>query len=122
MEKKYTILIVDDEHEFQKMLANRLEQRGFVVLKAYSCMEALSIIDSSNIDLVILDIAMPGIDGIEALKLIKKRRPETNVIMLTGQGSIQRGIEAMKLGALDFLEKPVDFNALLESISNSLQN
>jgi len=116
-----TLLLVDDEEAFLNMLANRLEQRGFLILTAHSGDEALSQIDNKNINLIILDISMPGMDGMETLRAIKHKKPDIHIIMLTGQGSIQKGIEAMKLGASDFLEKPVDFNTLLDSINNTFQ-
>jgi DNA-binding NtrC family response regulator len=119
--KLLTLLLVDDEEQFLNMLANRLEQRGYVILTAHSGDEALFQIEKEDINLIILDISMPGRDGMETLKAIKQKRPDIQIIMLTGHGSIQKGIESMKLGASDFLEKPVDFNVLLESISNTLQ-
>ena len=76
----------------------------------------LSDIEDQNFDVAVVDFAMPGINGIETLKQIKEKRPDIEVIMLTGQGTIQSGIEAMKHGAIDYLEKPVDLNILMEKI------
>jgi DNA-binding NtrC family response regulator len=78
--------------------------------------EALLMIEDQNVDVAVVDFAMPGINGIETLKQIKEKRSDIEVIMLTGQGTIQSAIEAMKHGAIDYLEKPVDLNILMEKI------
>ena len=76
-------------------------------------------VENKTFDAVVVDLAMPGIDGIETTKQIKEKRPDLEIIILTGNATVKAGIEAMKLGAEDFLEKPVDLNVLLERISNA---
>ena len=113
------VLLIDDEEEFLKILGERLETRGLKVNTVTSGENALSLIDKENFDAIILDLAMPGIDGIETLKLLKEKNPDLEIIMLTGHATVRKGIEAMKLGAEDFLEKPVDLGVLLERISEA---
>ena len=110
------VLLVDDEEEFIELMSQRLETRGLSVETAGSGEEAVSAVTDHGFDVAVVDLAMPGIDGIETLKQIKKERPDMEVIMLTGQATIKSGIEAMKYGALDYLEKPVILNELLEKI------
>lgn len=110
------VLLVDDEFDFIELMSQRLKTRGLKVLTVISGEEALAIIEDLNIDVAVVDFAMPGINGIETLKQIKEKRSDIEVIMLTGQGTIQSGIEAMKHGAIDYLEKPVDINILMEKI------
>ncbi len=110
------VMLVDDEFEFIDLMSQRLETRGLKVTTVTSGEEALATIEDHNIDVAVVDFAMPGINGIETLKQIKEKRADIEVIMLTGQGTIQSGIEAMKYGAIDFLEKPVDLNILMEKI------
>jgi DNA-binding NtrC family response regulator len=113
------VLLIDDEEEFLKVLGERLETRGLKVNAATSGENALTLIDNQNYDAIILDLAMPGIDGIETLRLLKEKNPDLEIIMLTGHATVQKGIEAMKLGAEDFLEKPVELSVLLERISEA---
>lgn len=110
------VLLVDDEEEFIDLLSQRLETRGLKVVAVSSGEEAVSKVADQSFDVAIVDLAMPGIDGIETLKQIKAERPDIEVIMLTGRATVKSGIEAMKHGALDFLEKPVLLNKLLEKI------
>jgi len=79
----------------------------------------LASIEGQEYDLIVLDLAMPGFDGIETLKRIKALQPDAEIIMLSGQGSIRTSIEAMKLGACDFLQKPVDINELMSKIGEA---
>ena len=104
------ILIVDDEKDFVEMLALRLKETGEDVHVAYDGKECLELLakDDHNIDVVILDIKMPGMDGIEVLREIRKNHPMIEVIMLTGHGTAENAVEGMKLGAYDFLLKPAD--------------
>lgn len=107
------ILIVDDEKDFVEMLSLRLKETGEKVTAVYSgkeCLETLE--EKKDVDVVILDIKMPGMDGIETLKEIRKRFPLVEVIMLTGHGSTETAVEGMKLGAFDYLLKPADFKDL----------
>lgn len=110
------IMLVDDEEDFIELLSQRLETRGLKVVAVTSGEEAITRTDDQNIDVAVVDLAMPGIDGIETLKQIKAKRPDIEVIILTGQATVQIGIEAMKHGAIDFLEKPVDLGVLMEKI------
>jgi DNA-binding NtrC family response regulator len=110
------ILIVDDEEDFLEVMAERMSARGIEVATAPSAHEALRQVEEGNFDAVILDLKMPEVDGLETLKIIKAKQPEAQVILLSGQATIQDGIAAMKLGALDFLEKPADMSVLMDKI------
>lgn len=118
-ELKAKVLLVDDEEDFLKTLAERLETRGLKVTTATNGEKALASVEGQEFDLIVLDLAMPGLDGLETLKRIKNRQPEAEIIMLSGQGSIRTSIEAMKLGACDFLQKPVDIGELMNKISEA---
>ena len=113
------VLLVDDEEQFLDALSQRLETRGIKVDSVTSGEDAVKKVEDQNFDAIIVDLAMPGIDGIETLKRIKEKRPDLEIIMLTGHATVKSGIEAMKLGAEDFLEKPVDLNELLEKIGEA---
>ncbi len=113
------VLLVDDEKDFVEMLSLRLEENGEKVLQAYSGLECLEILQKTDIDVVILDVKMPGMDGIETLQEIKKRYPLVEVIMLTGHGTLESAVQGMKLGAYDFLFKPADFEDLTEKLNNA---
>jgi DNA-binding NtrC family response regulator len=106
------VLLVDDEKDFIEMLSLRLKEVGEKITVAYSGQEALDTLEKDDIDVVILDIKMPGMDGIETLREIKKQFPLVEVIMLTGHGSTETAVEGMKLGAFDYLMKPADFDDL----------
>lgn len=110
------VLLVDDEEEFLKTLAQRLEMRGLKVTGATRGEDAVDLADKQTFDAIVIDLAMPGMDGLETLKRIKESHPEAEIIMLSGQGSVKTSIEAMKLGAEDFLEKPVEMKELLAKI------
>lgn len=118
-ELKAKVLLVDDETDFLSTLAERLEARGMKVSTATSGEDAVANADKEGFDLIVLDLAMPGIDGLETLKRIKAKQPDAEIIMLTGQGSIKTSIEAMKLGAEDFLQKPVNITELMDKISEA---
>ena len=118
-ELKAKVLLVDDEADFLATLAERLETRGLKVDTATSGEDAVAKAEGEGFDLIILDLSMPGIDGLETLKRIKAKQPEAEIIMLTGQGSIRTSIEAMKLGAEDFLQKPVNITELMDKISEA---
>jgi len=116
---KTRILLVDDEKEFVEQLSERLKLRNYDVSAAYSGEEAVDKIRHFLFDVVILDVSMPGMDGIEALRAIKSARPLTEVIMLTGHGTVETAIEGMKLGAFDFLLKPTQTEDLINKIQNA---
>jgi DNA-binding NtrC family response regulator len=114
-----SVLLADDEEQFLDALSQRLEARGLKVDTVTSGEDAVKQVEDRNFDAIIVDLAMPGIDGIETLKRIKEKRPDLEIIMLTGHATVKSGIEAMKLGAEDFLEKPVDLNDLLAKIGEA---
>lgn len=116
------VLLVDDEEDFLDIMKERLSARGMEVSTETSAEKALKRIESELFDALILDLKMPGINGLEALKRAKKLRPELQVILLTGHASIEKGVEAIKLGAMDFVEKPADLEALSEKIKRARQN
>jgi two-component system response regulator CpxR len=113
---KIRVLLVDDEQEFVEVLAERLEVRDIVVTKAFSGDEALAGIKEKAVDVVILDVAMPGKDGVATLKEIKQLNPILEVIMLTGNATVDSAVEGMRLGAYDYLMKPTETKDLLEKI------
>ncbi|MFH1862564.1 MAG: response regulator [bacterium] len=115
------VLLIDDEEEFTSALSERMETRGLKVDTAASGEQALQV-DASSYDAVVLDMAMPGMDGIETMKKLLEKNPNLQVIFLTGHGTVQKGVEAVKLGALDFLEKPVKMEVLLEKIKEAKTN
>jgi len=115
-----SILVVDDEPSIIQTLDGILSDEGFDVLTASNGYEALKIIDAESPDLILLDIWMPGIDGIETLKEIKKDNPFIQVIMITGHGTIETAVKATKLGAFDFIEKPLSIDKIIVAISNAL--
>ncbi len=113
------VLLVDDEEQFLEVLSERLEARGLKVSAVTSGEDALGRVEEQNYDVIVVDLAMPGINGIETLKKLKEKNADLEIIMLTGHATVKNGIEAMKLGAEDFLEKPVDLGVLLEKITEA---
>ncbi|MBI5248576.1 MAG: response regulator [Desulfomonile tiedjei] len=113
------VLLVDDEEQFVDVLSQRLQGRGFQVSTAFNGDDAISFIEEHDADVVILDVLMPGRNGIETLREIKRVRPITEVIMLTGHGTVETAIQGMKLGAYDYLMKPTDTTELVEKITKA---
>ncbi len=113
------VLLVDDEEQFLKVVSQRLGMRGLKLETATSGDEAIKKAEQRDFDAIILDLVMPGKSGIEVLKEIKKKHPDLQIIILTGHGSVEAGVEAIKEGAIDFLQKPVDFEKLLKKISEA---
>ncbi|MBU0465784.1 MAG: response regulator [Proteobacteria bacterium] len=113
------VLLVDDEKEFLEVMSERMTARGMVVTTAESADQALSIIGKESFDAIVMDFQMPGMDGMEALKAIKNKKPELQIILLTGYATVEKTVEAMKIGATDFLEKPADLEALAEKIKKA---
>ena len=104
------VLLVDDEVEFLDTLLKRMRKRQVEVAGVYSGEEALRYLESSPVDVVVLDVKMPGMDGIDALRAIKERHPLVEVIMLTGHANVEVAIQGMELGAFDYLMKPMDID------------
>lgn len=119
-EMKPTILVTDDEKSIRNSLREILEFENYIVKEADGGKETLSQIKESKIDLLILDIKMKGMDGIEVLEKVKEIKPELPVVMISGHGTIKIAVEATKMGAFDFIEKPPDLNRLLISVRNAL--
>ena len=114
------VMVVDDEVLFVETLSKRLAKRNLGVVRAYSGLEALEKLGEENdIDIVVLDVKMPGMTGIETLREIKKSYPLVEVIMLTGHASVSSAIEGMKLGAYDYLLKPCDMDQLMAKIAEA---
>jgi DNA-binding NtrC family response regulator len=114
------VLFVDDEIPFVEALTKRLTKRELDILPAYSGDEALKrLAEQSDIEVVILDVKMPGMDGIETLKGIKNKFPLVEVIMLTGHATVESAIEGMKLGAFDYLMKPCEIEILVAKVSEA---
>jgi len=114
--EKFKVLIVDDELDYLETIVKRLRARDVDVSGVESGYLALEALDRSSPDVIILDVRMPGLDGIETLREIKKRKPLTEVIMLTGHASVESGIQGMQLGAFDYLMKPIALDELLEKV------
>jgi DNA-binding NtrC family response regulator len=110
------VLLVDDEESFVETLAKRLNARGLSVETSSSGEDAVARAERRAFDVIVLDLAMPGMDGIETLKRLRKADPDLQIILLTGHGSIEKAVEATKLGAMDFLQKPTSLSDLLELI------
>lgn len=118
---KFKVLIVDDEIDFLETIIKRLNARKISAVGAESGIKALEVLGSHPADVVILDVKMPGLDGIETLKEIKKRHPLTEVILLTGHASVESGIQGMQLGAFDYVMKPVALDELLEKMRQAYE-
>lgn len=115
-----TVLVVDDEESIRNSLSGVLMDEGFSVLKAEDGLKALQIIKQELPEVILLDIWMSGIDGIETLKRIKARYPEIQVVMISGHGNIETAVRATKLGAFDFIEKPLSLDKVMLAISHAL--
>jgi DNA-binding NtrC family response regulator len=110
------VLLIDDEKDFLDVMAERMRNRGMEVTTASSPLEALELVAKESFDAIILDLQMPEMDGLEALEKIKAKKPELQIILLTGHATVQKGVEAMKLGAMDLLEKPAKLSDLTAKI------
>jgi len=117
----FNVLLVDDELEFLATLVKRLTRRGLNISTAKNGKDALKIIGAKVIDVVVLDVRMPGIDGIQTLREIKKKDPLMEVIMLTGHASVEVAIEGMELGAFDYLMKPADIDDLFYKLQDAFK-
>jgi DNA-binding NtrC family response regulator len=113
------VLLVDDEQDFIDVLAERMRDRGMDVSTTTSPLAAVDMVAKGNFDAIILDLMMPEMDGMEALVQLREKNPDLQIILLTGHATIEKGIEAMKLGAMDFLEKPIDMKTLDRKIQEA---
>jgi uncharacterized protein (TIGR02266 family) len=119
-QRRARVLVVDDESVIRKICKRTLEINNFMVTTADDGNEALRIVAEEGIDVVLLDIKMPGLSGIEVLKNIKQNHPETEVIMMTGYATVQTAVESMKIGAYDYLTKPFeDISQISECVSRA---
>ena len=115
----FNVLLVDDEAEFLETLTKRMKKRGVSVSGVSSGEEALAALDQNPADVIVLDVRMPGMDGIETLREIKNRYPLVEVIMLTGHASVEVAVEGMEMGAFDYLMKPMDIDELLFKLQDA---
>jgi len=113
------VLLVDDEQAYVNVLANRLHKRNIIATKAYSGEEAIQAVRNQDFDVVVLDLKMEDMDGIEVLKILRKMDPRLAVIMLTGHGSAAAAREGIESGAFDYLMKPCELEDLLEKIKEA---
>ena len=118
---QWKVLLVDDEVEFATTLAERLTLRGIEAVTVHDGEAALQRIAADPPQIVVLDMMMPGLGGLEVLRLIKKNHPGIPVILLTGRGSTKEGIDGMDLGAYDFLMKPIKIEALVEKMKEAVE-
>ena len=121
MQTAKKIMVVDDEDSIRQSLSDVLKDEGFDVILAGDGQEALKMVDKNMPDLVILDIWMPIMDGTEVLKAIKKTHPELAVIMISGHGNIEAAVKAIKLGAYDYIEKPLSLYGVLLTVKSALK-
>jgi two-component system, NtrC family, sensor kinase len=119
--QQISLLLVDDEDFFRQTLFKRLNKRGFQVKQAISGEEALSILETHLMDVVVMDVKMPGLDGLEVLNCIRQKHPKIEVILLTGHSAAPDGVKGIKLGAFDYLSKPIEFEHLLGKIQQAYE-
>lgn len=113
------VLLVDDEADFVEVLADRLETRGLEVVAVTGGNEALGAAKEREFDAIVLDMAMPGMDGLETLEALLSLNPDLQVILLTGQATLEQAAAAIRIGALDLMEKPADFDTLVKKIEKA---
>jgi len=111
-----SILLIDDEQQFVVTMAKRLRKRGFLVTEAGGGLEGLRILENGPVDVVVLDVGMPDMDGIQVLREIKMRFPQVQVLMLTGHADMEVAISGMAMGAFDYLMKPLELEVLVGKI------
>jgi len=117
--ERFNVLLVDDETEFLETLAKRLSKRGLTIHTASNGGDALSVIQKNKIDVTVLDVKMPGMDGIETLREIKNIDPIIEVLMLTGHADVEAAIAGMELGAFDYLMKPMAIDELFYKLQDA---
>jgi len=113
------VLLVDDEKDFLDIMAERMEAQGMDVSTANSAEDALEMVQKESYDAIVMDLMMPEMDGFKALKLFKETKPEVQVILLTANVPEEKCVEAIKLGAMDVIEKPADLNLLTQKIEKA---
>ncbi len=113
------VLIVDDEKDFLDIIAERIRARGMDVSTTTSAEDAIHMVEEKSYDVIIMDFMMPGMNGFQTLKAIKEKKPEVQIILLTGNVLEENRIEAKKLGALDVIEKPPDLKDLIQKIKKA---
>ena len=116
----WKILLVDDEHEFITTLAERLELRGIGARVVFDGESALEAVAADEPHVMVLDVLMPGIKGLEVLERVKRTNPNVQVLLLTGHGSTRDGIEGMRLGAFDYMMKPLNIDTLIEKMESAI--
>jgi two-component system OmpR family response regulator len=118
---KAKVLIVDDEEAFANNIVKLIANRGYDTKAVYNGQSAIDALDEADFDVIILDMKMPGLDGLATLKQIKRKKPGVEVIILTGHSSWDAGINGIQLGAFDFLMKPIRFDDLYEKVRQAYQ-
>lgn len=118
---KIHLLLVDDESEFKEVMQRHLGQAGIRLSVSACCSDALRLLDRHQVDVVIMDMNMPGMNGIQCLRKVKERWPQIEVLILTGHASVKSGIEGMESGAFDYCLKPIDVHELIEKVELAAQ-
>ena len=121
MENAIRVLIVDDEDDFRETIVKRLNARKLHAEGASSGIKALDVLKEKQFDVMVLDVKMPEMDGIETLRHVKKMTPDVEVIMLTGHASVEFGLKGMQLGAFDYIMKPAPINELMDTIGQAFK-
>jgi two-component system, OmpR family, response regulator len=119
--EQFKVLVVDDEPDFLETIVKRLKRRSISASGVDSGKKALEVIEQESFDVVVLDVLMPGMDGIETLRVMKKKKPFMEVIILTGHASVESGLQGMQLGAFDYVMKPADLDELIEKIRQAAE-
>jgi DNA-binding NtrC family response regulator len=118
---EFSVLVIDDEEEFRDLTVKSLKRHKLVVQGAESGEKGLELLQAGSFDVVLLDVKMPGMSGIETLRQIRSSHPLVEVVLLTGHASVDSGIEGMKLGAFDYLMKPIDLEDLIEKLADAYE-
>jgi len=121
MMEAFRVLVVDDEPDFLETLVKRLKRRKVDASGVSSGVEAMQLLEQEHFDVVILDIRMPGMDGLETLREMKRKRPLMEVILLTGHASVESGMQGMQLGAFDYVMKPAELEDILEKVRQAFE-
>lgn len=113
------VLLIDDEQDFLDIMSERMQARDIDVTTASSAKDAIGLVESGGYDAIILDLQMPEMDGLQALEKFKAINPNLQVILLTGHATVEKGVQAIKLGATDVMEKPANIQSLIEKIKKA---